>query len=193
MGNLSEIYNNQIRDNSVGGDLIIGGVVVKLPTFDIKMSAESLRRMIERHEKLKEDDPQYQYVLEELQSKIEHVEPRLVIGLESKLEMAGRSVYIPEALRFSQKAAKLITKFQHVRSYQIIFHHMLGLILTRFENQIRPLLAKGCDDLTVGAAINAIIIEPLYMEVSMVDGYINSEVVQGMLYFLTEKCHVEWR
>ncbi|WP_425285389.1 ABC-three component system protein, partial [Acinetobacter baumannii] len=74
-----------------------------------------------------------------------------------------------------------MTKFQHVRSYQIIFHHMLGLILTRFENQIRPLLAKGCDDLTVGAAINAIIIEPLYMEVSMVDGYINSEVVQGML------------
>jgi len=189
---LAIISDNEINNNDVAGDLIVGGIVVKVPAFDIRLSAESLRKMIERHESLKEDDPHYQYVLEELQSKIEEVAPRTVVGLEKKLELANRQGYLHEALRSSQKASKMITKFQHVRSYQIIFNHMLGLILTRFENNIKPLLKKDCDDVAIGMAINAFIIEPLYAEVTLANGFISAEVVQGMLYFLTEKCHVEW-
>lgn len=189
---MSTITENEITNNEVGGDLVVGGVVIKVPAFDIRLSAESLRKMIERHESLKEDDPHYLYVLEELQSKIEEVAPRNVVGLEKKLELAGRQGYLHEALRSSQKASKMITKFQHVRSYQIIFNHMLSLILTRFENNIKPLLKSDHDDIAIGMAINAFIIEPLYAEITMASGYISADVVQGMLYFLTEKCHVEW-
>ena len=67
-GVLAIISDNEINNNDVAGDLIVGGIVVKVPAFDIRLSAESLRKMIERHESLKEDDPHYQYVLEELQS-----------------------------------------------------------------------------------------------------------------------------
>jgi len=40
--------------------------------------------------------------------------------------------------------------------------------------------------------INTVIVEPLNREVGLAGGYITSELIEGMLYFLTEKCHVEW-
>ena len=82
--------------------------------------------------------------------------------------------------------------FQHVKAYQIIFNHLLGLILTRFNSHILPLLRSDCDDVTIRTAINSTIIEPLYAEVGLAGGFVASDVVEGMLYFLTEKCHVEW-
>jgi len=186
------VSNNTVTNNTVGGGLYIGSTVVNLPSFDITVGAETLRGLIEQHKRLQEDDPVYQMVLEELESKIRTAPSRTVIGLEGKLEAAGRQVYLQEALVSSQKAVKVIARYQHVKAYQIIFNHLLGLILTRFNSHILPLLRTGCDDVTIRSAINSTIIEPLYTEVSLADGFVASDVVEGMLYFLTEKCHVEW-
>ncbi|WP_415837839.1 ABC-three component system protein [Pseudoalteromonas ostreae] len=57
---------------------------------------------------------------------------------------------------------------------------------------IGPLVDNGVDDLTIRTSINTVIVEPLYKEVSLAGGYITSDLIEGMLYFLTEKCHVEW-
>ncbi len=186
------VSNNTISNNDVGGSLYVGSTVVNLPSFDIKVGAETLRGLIEQHKRLQEDDPVYQMVLEELESKIRNAPSRSVIGLAGKLEAAGRQVYLQEALLSSQKAVKIIARFQHVKAYQIIFNHLLGLILTRFNSHILPLLRSGCDDVTIRTAINSTIIEPLYTEVGLAGGFVASDVVEGMLYFLTEKCHVEW-
>ncbi|CAM4401368.1 ABC-three component system protein [Pseudoalteromonas ostreae] len=132
------ITDNTICSNEIGGDLVIGGVVVKLPSFDISVGAESLKQLISDHEKLKEENPVYLYVLEELQSKITDCESREVIGLENKLIKAKKKIFIKEALKSSQKASKMILKFQHVKSYQIIFNHVLSLIITRFRAHIGP-------------------------------------------------------
>jgi len=186
------ISGNEIFNNDVQGDLNIGSTVIKLPSFNVAVGAEALKKLIEHHERLKESDPIYQIVLEELESKIKSAPSRSVIGLEAKLEIAGREVYLHQALVSSQKAAKMISKFQHLKSYQIIFNHLLGLILTRFNAHILPLLRSGRDDIIIRSAINATIIEPLYQEVVMAGGFVTSDLVEGMLYFLTEKCHVEW-
>lgn len=187
------ISGNNISNNDVGGDLLIGTTVVNLPSYDIGVGAEALKALIKTHEQLKEDSPEYLYVLEELQSKIREVESRDIVGLESKLEAADRLIYLDQARMSSQKASKMISKFQHVKSYQIIFIHILSLILTRFNSHILPLLRNGGDDITINSAINSTIIEPLYQEVTMAGGYVTSDLVEGMLYFLTEKCHVEWK
>lgn len=186
------ISGNEISNNDVKGDFYIGSTVIKLPSFNVAVGAEALKKLIEQHERLKESDPIYQIVLEELESKIKSAPSRSVIGLEAKLEIAGREVYFHQALVSSQKAAKMISKFQHLKSYQIIFNHLLGLILTRFNAHILPLLRSGRDDIIIRSAINATIIEPLYQEVVMAGGFVTSDLVEGMLYFLTEKCHVEW-
>jgi len=183
---------NEITNNEVGRDLLLQPTIVNLPSYDIGGGADALKTLISHHEKLKEDNPQYLYVLEELQSKIRDVVSREVIGLEAKLESAERTIYLEQARMSSQKASKMISKFQHVKSYQIIFTHILSLILTRFNSQILPMLRAGSDDIVISSAINSTIVEPLYQDVALAGGFITSELVEGMLYFLTEKCHVEW-
>lgn len=187
------ITGNEISHNDVGGHLLVGSTIVNLPSYDIGVGAEALKTLIEKHEQLKEDSPEYLYVIEELQSKIREVESRQVVGLEAKLDAAERSIYLDQALMSSQKASKMISRFQHSKSYQIIFNHILSLILTRFNSHILPLLREGGDDIAINSAINSTIIEPLYQEVTLAGGYVTSDLVEGMLYFLTEKCHVEWK
>lgn len=187
------ISGNEITHNDIGRDLLLQPTIVNLPSYDIGGGADALKTLIAHHEKLKEDSPQYLYVLEELQSKIRDVVSRKIIGLEEKLESADRTVYIEQARMSSQKASKMISKLQHVKSYQIIFTHILSLILTRFNSQILPMLRDGSDDIAISSAINSTIVEPLYQEVTLAGGFITSELVEGMLYFLTEKCHVEWK
>jgi len=186
------IKDNDISGNDIHGDMNIGSTVVKLPSFDVAMGAGALKDMIKKHSELAEDSPEYIFMIEELQSKIKNCESRKIIGLESKLKNAGKEIYYDQALVSSQKASKTITRFQHVKSYQIIFNHVLGLILTRFNSYIIPLIKSGSDDVVIKSAINSTIIEPLYQEVSMAGGMISSDLIEGMLYFLTEKCHVEW-
>lgn len=186
------ISHNEISHNDVSGHLMIGSTVVNLPSYDIGVGAEALKALIGQHEQLKEDSPEYLYVLEQLQSRIKEVESREIIGLDEKLNVANRQIYLEQARVSSQKAAKMISKFQHIKSYQIIFNHILSLILTRFNSHILPILRDGGDDIAVSSAINSTIIEPLYQEVNLAGGYVTSDLVEGMLYFLTEKCHVEW-
>jgi len=187
------ISGNEIANNNIGGDLLLQPTIIKLPSYNIGGGAEALKTLISHHEKLKEDSPQYLFVLEELQSKIRGVESREVIGLEAKLTSADRLGYLEQARMSSQKASKMISKFQHVKSYQIIFTHILSLILTRFNSQILPMLRDSSDEIAISSAINSTIVEPLYQEVTLAGGFITSELVEGMLYFLTEKCHVEWK
>lgn len=186
------ITDNEIKRNTISGDLNVGSTVVKLPSFDITLGSNALRKLIEKHEELAENSPEYLYVIEELQSKIKNCESRKVVGLKEKLKIAGKDLYFDQALASSQKASKAIARLQHVKSYQIIFNHTLGLILTRFHSHILPLIKTGKDDLIIKSAINSTIIEPLYQEVSMAGGMVSSDLIEGMLYFLTEKCHVEW-
>jgi hypothetical protein len=188
----NNISDNEIKDNDIDGDLNIGSTVVKLPSYNISVGAESLKVLIHEHEKLKEESPIYLYVLEELQSKITDSESRQVIGLENKLIKANKAVFLDEALISSQKASKMILRFQNIKSYQIIFNHVLSLIITRFRAHVVPLIKNGVDDLTIKTMINTVIVEPLNQEVSLAGGYITSDLIEGMLYFLTEKCHVEW-
>ncbi|PKQ79662.1 hypothetical protein AOX56_13875 [Aeromonas sobria] len=188
----NDISGNEIKDNEIGGDLIIGSTVIKFPSYNISVGAESLKVLIREHEKLKEENPIYLYVIEELQSKITDSESRQVIGLENKLTKANKAIFLHEALISSQKASKMILRFHNIKSYQIIFNHVLSLIITRFRAHIVPLIKNGVDDLTIKTMINTVIVEPLNQEVSLAGGYITSDLIEGMLYFLTEKCHVEW-
>ena len=188
----STIQDNEINNNEVAGDLNVGSTVVKLPNFNIDVSAAALKELIATHEQLREDSPEYEFFLEQLQEKITAKENRKVIGLKNKLEIANRKHHYDGALISSQKAAKMITRLQHVKSYQIIFDHVLSLILTRFKSHIFPLLQQQCDEIVIASAINSTILEPLSQEVSMAGGMMSTELVEGMLYFLTEKCHVEW-
>ncbi|HKS13052.1 MAG TPA: ABC-three component system protein [Pseudomonas sp.] len=186
------VSGNNIESNTVFGSMNFGGTVVQLPKFDIALGAQTLGALIERHEKLKEDDPHYVFLLEELQSRIKNEESRPVVGLEAKLSSANRLGYLHEARIANNKAAKMIARFENVRSYQVIFNYVLGTILTRFNNNVLPLIRCGASEVDVKLMLNATIVDPLYQEVALAGGMMSSDVIDGMIYFLTDKCHVVW-
>ncbi|WP_339494248.1 ABC-three component system protein [Pseudomonas sp. EA_35y_Pfl1_P108] len=186
------VSDNKIEHNTVFGNMNFGSTVVQLPKFDISLGAQALGALIQKHEKLKEDDPHYVFLLEELQSRIKNEESRPVVGLEAKLDAANRLGYLHEARIANNKAARMIARFENVRSYQVIFNYVLGTILTRFNNNVLPMIRCGASEVDVKLMLNATIVEPLYQEVALAGGMISSDVIDGMIYFLTDKCHVVW-
>ena len=62
----STIQDNEINNNEVAGDLNVGSTVVKLPNFNIDVSAAALKELIATHEQLREDSPEYEFFLEQL-------------------------------------------------------------------------------------------------------------------------------
>lgn len=187
------IADNEVINNTVYGSMNFGTTHIELPKYEIKLNPEGLAKLIENHNRLKDDDPMYLLVLDELQSRIRDEESRPVIGLAAKLNDANRSQYLDEARIANQKAAKMIAKYEGFRSYQAIFYHVLGLILTRFNHHVLPLIRTGASDIEIKHTINSVIIEPLHQEVLQAGGILSSEIIDGMIYFLTDKCHVEWK
>lgn len=189
---VTNIHDNVVENNTVHGPMNIGTTEIHLPKYDVEFNAAALTRLIKQHEELSSTCPIYELTIEQLQSKIRDSESRTVIGLEKKLELANQQSRLRKGQKSGTQASQFIVKLQHVRSYQIIFNHILGLIISRFENHIIPLLHSGESDAQINAAISHHIVEPLYREAVAVGGMISADLIDGMIYFLTEKCHIEW-
>lgn len=188
----TSVTGNEIKDNDINGDLNIASVVIKNAQIDPQITATALRGLIAQHEKLKEDCPMYLMTIEQLQSKISDNPSRTVIGLEKKLTKANREDFIRYGLKSSQLGSRTITQYQHLRAYQVVFNHILSKIITRFNAHVQPLLDSKESDLVIKNQINNMIVEPLHTEVLLAGSMFTTEMVEAMLYFLTEKCHVEW-
>lgn len=188
----TNIQDNVIKNNIVHGPMNIGTTEIHLPKYDVEFNAAALVRLIKKHEELSSTCPIYELTIDQLQSKIRESESRTVIGLENKLKLANQKSRLKKGQKSGTQASQFIVKLQHIRSYQIIFNHVLGLIISRFNNYIIPLLHSGANDAQINAAISHHIVEPLYREAVAVGGMISADLIDGMIYFLTEKCHIEW-
>ena len=188
----TNVTGNEIKNNDIDGDLNIASVVIKNSQIDPQITANALRTLIDQHEKLKEDCPMYLMTIELLQSKIKDNPSRTIIGLENKLTRADRKDFISHGIKASQFGSRTITQYQHIRSYQVVFNHILSKIITRFNAHVQPLLDINQSDLVIKNQINTMIVEPLHTEVLLAGSMFTTEMVEAMLYFLTEKCHLEW-
>jgi hypothetical protein len=184
------VKDNEISNNSVNGDLIVAGVQNIFQTR--ARNPNALLALIERSKTLAEDSVEYRNMLDELQSCVAIWPGRKIIGLEAKLMGGGREDLIEDAIYLEGKFARRLAQGQHSPSTIAMFLHCLSQINSAFAHYIYPLMQQSGVQ-PVDAAIKLHVIDPIYEELAFVDCSLNIDLVRGMLYFLTGKCHILWR
>jgi hypothetical protein len=115
---------------------------------------------------------------------------RTLVGLEAKLDAAGREDLTRYAIELKEKFHKKLTKDQLSTSRQQAYVQILSYIRTSFLGKVRPLISSG-DQVAVDQEIHNIVVD-IYGQVSETLYDITTEHILGMLYYLTGKCHLEW-
>lgn len=188
---LVEIAGNHIADNAIAGDLKIIGVQTNI--IPPARNPNALLALIERSKRLSEESLEYCNMLEELQSFLTIRSDRKIIGLEAKLAGGGRADLLDDALFLEGRFARRLAQGQHSPSTIAMFLHCLSSINSAFSAYIMPLIRSGATYVVVDAAIKLHVIDPVYEELAYVDCSLNAQMVSGMLYFLTGKCHIMWK
>jgi hypothetical protein len=116
-----------------------------------------------------------------------------VTGIQEKLEAANRRQgFIEFAIEAKDRYHRKLYKFQFSEAAQKINLHLLGLVISYFENEIHPLLEKGEDEQLINSMITERLVMPLLNELD--ENYLGftAHDINGMLHFLTGNCHLKW-
>lgn len=159
---------------------------------EAQTNINALKELINRTNELFEEDEEYRDFIHELNSLLEQRSGREIIGTEQKLLNGNRQDLIEDSWFYESKFARKLAKGELSRTSQAIFLHCLSTINEEFITNIRPLIEQDADKLIVNQVIERNIIDNLYGQVSSADSSITKQVIRGMLYFLTGKCHIKW-
>ena len=186
--NSVSVTGNTISGNTVDGNLNVIGVQNYIAPQ--ARNPNALLALIARSKVLAEDCQEYRNMVEELQSFLA-TRPRKIIGLEAKLQAGGRADLVEDAIYLEGKFTRRLAQGQHSPSTIEMFVHCLSQINLSFSTWIYPLMQSSGKQ-GVDAAIKFYVIDPIYEELTSVDCSLSVDLVRGMLYFLTGKCHVVW-
>lgn len=121
---------------------------------------------------------------------------RDTIGLEQKLINGNRQHLFENAMWLKEEYSKKLTKYQFYEHAQEIHAFILGVVLEKFTHKINPIISAEQDDIVVMKAISDDIISPL---ITMIQEEGCSDImglgatdINGMVYFLTGRCHIKW-
>jgi hypothetical protein len=117
---------------------------------------------------------------------------REIIGLENKLSNGNREDLYPKAIFLKNRFERRILKGQLSIVEQKIYIQVLSHILISFDQYIRQKILCDKSKEEVDVAIFEFIIEPVHKAIIDFDDAITKELVSGMLYYLTGKCHIAW-
>lgn len=151
-----------------------------------------LEKAIKAISKTIEDNPEFEGIIEELAEYITDRPGREIVGVEKKLENGGRQDLLEDAVYLKNKFERFLAKKQLSLTEQNVYAHVLAAMETSFNQLVRPLIQEGRPRSEVDLAVHKHIVEPVYASVVGFNATVNTSTVQGMLYFLTGKCHLLW-
>ncbi len=119
------------------------------------------------------------------------------VGLEQKLIDGHLSHLFDDAVWLKEQYNKKLTKYVFYEPAQYIHAYLLAIIIEKFRNLIYPLFRIGCEEVEILKTISREINEPILKIISEegcndVMG-LNSTDIDGMIYFLTGRCHIRWK
>lgn len=120
------------------------------------------------------------------------------IGLEAKLRDGGFSQSaIDKARRLKMYFAKKSTRFQYYESAQLIDSYLFAKLCHSFDTYILPNIESQplCD---IRQMVYEKVVLPIIDEINANGSYdrqlcYNEDDIYGMLYYLTGKCHINWK
>jgi hypothetical protein len=152
----------------------------------------SLEEAVEQIKKQLGGDRKSVDIIEELADYITEHPYREVIGLENKLKNGNRQDLKDRATLLKNRFERRVAKNQLSLAEQHIYVQILSTISSVWHAKIKPLIDIETSNTTIDKAIHEELIEPVHKAIVRYDTLATSELVSGMLYFLTGKCHLEW-
>ena len=117
---------------------------------------------------------------------------REIIGLEKKLKNGKRVDLKDRAVLLKNRFERRVAKNQMSLAEQHVYVQILSAISSIWHSKIKPLIDINTSKTAIDSAIHTELIEPVHKAIVRYDTLATSELVSGMLYFLTGKCHLEW-
>lgn len=180
-----------VENSDIKGD-VAGGNIDKSRSFQFVGSKSSyMKILIEKFKQEQANDSRLSAFIDDLDYYYNKKKDD-VIGLDEKLTAANRADFIEFAIEAKDKYHRKLYKYQFSEAAQKINLHLLGLVITYFENEIHPLLKKGEDEQVINSMINERLVKPLIDELDENLLGFSAHDINGMLYFLTGNCHIKW-
>lgn len=114
-----------------------------------------------------------------------------IVGLEAKLQRAGRQDEIFDALEMKELFAKLLETWALYNSAQEILAFLLAKAEYEFNHFIRPQVDQ-LNQVQINELIKDKVIEPTTAAWGGSVLVINHSEAMGMVYWLAEQCFVRW-
>ncbi|MFL0121022.1 ABC-three component system protein [Tenacibaculum maritimum] len=181
--------------NTLGTGDMAGRDVIK-PTYNIGKTSFGGQSQLEKlYIKLEEEKKKSQVfteIIDELLHYRKYAKNTPFIGLEKKLENGNRLKYLEFAEISKEKFAKKILLNEHSESAQSIYAFLLAKVYTSFQTNIYTRLNEGHPEEFINQLISESIIKPL--EELLGDNLLRiyDDEIYGMVYFLTDNCHIKW-
>lgn len=177
-----------------GSGKVVGGDDNSVSHFHNYTKETRLSKLFDRLQEVYNEGNQIDAVHDDLQR---YLLDRDQIGLEQKLTDGEFSHLYDDAEWLKEEYNKKLTKYVFFEPAQHIHAYLLAIIIEKFRNLIYPLFRNGCGELEILRTISCEINEPLLKIISEegcndVMG-LNSTDIDGMIYFLTGRCHIRWR
>lgn len=131
-------------------------------------------------------------IMEDLAEYLDDYPGREIIGLEGKLIRGNRLDLVERATRLKSKFARRVAKDQMSLVEQTVYIQILSAICSSWHQCIYPALMSGQNKSEIDRLVNDEIINPVHKAIVRFDSTVTTELVSGMLYFLTGLCHVSW-
>lgn len=116
-----------------------------------------------------------------------------IIGLEAKLIEGNRKEYINFATETKEKFYKKLKKNEYSESAQEIYTFLLAEIYSNFNHHIYPLLKEEHSIEYINKLIDEFVIIPAQDILGENILRIFKDDINGMLYYLTDNCHIKWK
>ena len=125
-----------------------------------------------------------------------YLSERDVIGLEQKLINGDVSHLYEDAIWLKEEYNKKLHKYVFYEPAQHIHAYLLAIIIEKFRNLIYPLFREGKPQAEILKTISCEINDPL-LKIICEEGCndimgLNSTDIDGMIFFLTGRCHIKW-
>ncbi|WP_203558768.1 ABC-three component system protein [Bacteroides sp. 51] len=122
---------------------------------------------------------------------------RDTIGLEQKLKEGDLDYLFEDASFLKEAYTRKLYKYQLYEPAQEIHTYILGIICSKFRYLIYPLLKKKNPQDEISKIISSEIVDPI-MTIILEQGCsdvmgLTYKDIEGMIYFLTGRCHIKWR
>jgi hypothetical protein len=112
--------------------------------------------------------------------------------LKQKLDEAGFSYLIDEAEELKELVAKLIIKNQHYKSAQKIITYLLADVESTFNSKIKPKLDANVTEADIKTLFRICLEQEVQSQLGENVLEIFNRQINGMVFFLTGNCHLEW-